>query len=1508
MSSRRWLPMHRCVVLSALTAMLTIGQAQPPRNLVRNSDFERAFSTPADGWRVQPMSAGVVNERREADGMEGGACHAIAAGADLPVTWYQCSQTVAGAVAGGKYVLSAYVRTEDVRDGAGAYMGMNYYDGQGTRITWTDTEQRLTGTTPWTRVVQLFSVPITATRVDATLVLHGHGAAFFDRVQVEPGDVATDWVSREASGAARELPEDLGLTPSSAGNVAILRDALPITGTASDPEYLRMLVEQAGYGCAFLDAQALADPELLSYTWFDVVVLPYGASFPAAAAESLLAFCRDGGSLFAFGGYPFDRLLARQGDVWKDVADLTPDESKLTVLFDLAGGPAGWSVGGRELPNGPAPAGEGRSGQSLRLATESLSGWVTAGSPPVEGLPQGSQLTAFWARADQDDVVMTMEWGEDDHSRWRTRVALTRQWKLYSATHAELEYWHDNPSQGRGGPEDGFRPENAAQIRFGLTAEFLRERRPYSVCVDCVMVGDTPPPAYRHLQLNSHHGASNPATFLEPPPTAISICDASAPLEDVSALAPSAGQTVLPSAWRAAADVHGHSATGQTAQGHAGAPLKARWIPVVDALDRYGRIRGTALALMHNFAGEYPGSTWAYSGINDHDLFAPGDPAGATLFRATLDRIMRGGFLFDGRAEPRCARPGEAARLCVRAANLARVDRDLTVRLKARSGERVLLRKADPLHIPARSAIPIDIGWTVPDDVRGLVTLKWELLSGKRVLDCLEAGVVVWDGEQLARGPKLSYDRCYFARDRGPEFMLGSQIYWGNVTATGTDPLRWNRQLAAMADNGIKIARSFMSMTRGTEVGSEAVWRQRDAMVQLAQDRGISLFYSGVSWPSTDPAEVAERARVANEASERYRQSAAWFIDIVNEPNMGVGDGETDAAEFRAYLRDRHGTFEALRAAWGAELTEGTFDTIEIAPATGDWASVRAVDVNRFMAHKMRVWTDETAKAAHAADPGRLVSVGHLQGFGDSHTMWDPIEASYDMDFTNRHYYGDPWRYGPELKQIDMRVLGKAPTTGEFGNTSHPGLRTHWVYAPEEVVDWHYAYTVHTCFGLGGAFCANWHWQDPIEDIFPCGLLLQDGTPRPRFHTYRNLGLLFRRIRPRYEPPELFFVIPTSHRFGTSKAEVEAAMNRCLAALIGLHVEFGTVAEERLAALPPSAKALVWPVPFCPADATVDSVRQFVSDGGALYLSGDVSYDALRRRTRTQRLVDLCGVEFAGERYPALRTADAPAVELRSEGASPLGDAVCADDASRPCLRVRPVSADVLAWAGDAPAATLARVGRGRVLYVVDPVELHAEPRHTLAAFLNEAGVARHRLVPDSAQIHSHRVPGEGGAIAHVLFNLGETRARVEVHDLPTPIEFELAPTSGGAAIFSGEGRLIAVEGLAIRAGGRDLLRADSTASLIALSEADLRQAGPLLLLPSGPGTVELFGEGRSDLWAAAGGVRDGRWVEYERMQVREVRGRQRLTLDAAMARSWIVLGEEGKLRNLGDRVCREHL
>lgn len=1483
------------------------GYAQGSGNLLRNADFERAFilGHPAIGWRAAQPGA-VANGVREGVGMENSLGHVISVPQDAKVTWYTCGQRVEGLRPGVTCLFSVSIRTDDVREGAGAYAGMNYFNQSGKRISWTDSARQVTGTSGWVRVSQASTVPAGAVRAELQLVLHGHGTAFFDRAQVERGEAVTPWESGDTGGASRPFPPRAGHRPSVKGTVGIFRDDIPATGTGSDPAHLRTLVEQAGYGCAYLDTGLLGDPAVLNTANMVTFVLPYGSSFPAQAATALRSFCRDGGNLFVFGGYPFDRMLVRERGVWKDAADLSPDETRLTVLFDLSNGTDGWNTGGRGMTPRRAETGVGRDGPCLRLATPSLSGWVTASSPRVDGLPPDSGVTAFYARAEQDGVVLTFEWDEKDGSRWRNRVTLTREWKLYAIAHADLEYWHDNPSEGRGGPEDRFRPENAAWMSVGLTEEFLRGGNPYTALVDRISIGRDPFPSFRRATLNSHHGTPNPATFLMTSPETISICDAGAPLSDVARLSPASGQTLLPQDWGLPGPATGFSATGQTAQGQPGAALKSRWVPIVDALDRYGRRRGTGFALMHNFAGEYAGSTWAYSGIASKDLFAPGNPAGTELFAAVLRRLVDGAFLFEAACTPRCVRRGERLRLTVGVANTGKGARDLRLSAVLSHRAAVLGRHTVDVTLPESRAEEVAWDCTVPADAPGgLVVVRWELKANDAVIDQLEAGAVVWDDAAPAGAVPLTYSQCYFARGRGPELLLGSQLYWGNGTATGTDPLRWDRQLRAMADSGIRIARSFMWMPWMAEPDSDMARRRNDAMLQLAAANGVHLFYSGVSWPTTDPAVVRAKAEGAGAVATRYRALPGWFVDIVNEPSLRVGEGEADTSEFRKYLLGKYGTIRALRAAWGDDLSESSFDEISVEPMAGEWQSVRAVDVNRFYSHKMRTWTAETARAIHAADPARLVTVGHLQGFGGGSAMWDPIEASLDMDFANRHYYGDLRRYGAELKQTDLRILGKAPSTGEFGATSHPGLRTHYVYEPEEEAARRFFHTVHTGFGLGGAFVSSWHWQDPIEDIFPCGLLLADGVPRARFRAFRNSGFLFRQVRPRYEPPELFFVVPTSHRFGMSRLPVEAAMNRSLEALISLHVEFGVVTEESLSALPAAARALVWPIPFCPEDSTFEAVRAFVGRGGHLYVSGDISYDPLRRRNRTERLSELCGVHFVRERYPDIQSGKAESAALTADAGSPLA-AVCGEvGEARPCIEVRAAEATVAARAGGLPAATLNTTPAGAtVLYVVDPVELHADPRPYLAAFLRQAGVRRHALTPDSAAIHSHRIPGQDGALAHVLLNWDDSVRTVRVTDLPATLELDLAPKWGGAVIFDGNGAVKAVEAQRATVAGVDLFTAAATVGAVALGGADLRTSAGILVLPFESGELR-FPDQRSRGWSASvGEVRRGRWREYERLKL----DGNRLSIDSAMARSLIVLGNEAALERLCEQVLREHL
>ncbi|HSV73073.1 MAG TPA: beta-galactosidase, partial [Chthonomonadales bacterium] len=1467
---------------------LASGEAAGARNLVRNADFERSFlaSAPADAWTAERTAPGGQNRRAPGGGIRNGAAHLLSAPAGAPATWWIATQKMSGLRPGDRAIASVFVRTEGVSGGSGAYFGMSYSNARGDRITWTDSQTMLTGTTGWTRLSQPFVVPPGAVRVTFGLVLHGSGRAWFDRAQVVLGETDADWRPREAP---RATPARAGL-----GSIAILRDpTIPATGAASDPAHLRRLAEQAGYRCAYVDAYALADPARLSSERFDLLVLTRGASFPAAAAPNLRAFLQDGGSLLTVGGYPLDRPLVRQGQAWVDPSEVEIDASVFAAVAEPGTGV--WRSRSHESDEGPVLPVAGRLAFGVdRMAN---SGWVMLQTPELAGLPPGSRALAFEARSLGPPVPVAVEVVERDGSRWRKRFEVGPRWRTYAVALHELEYWSDNPSVGRGGSGDHARGEAVARVAFGITTEFVQPGGAYRVEIGRVLAGaHGPPPA--HVPLNSATGSINPATFLMPSGDAISICDAGSPLSGVAMLVASPGQPWLPAAWSAPGGVRGHSATGQTAQGYAGAPLKARWVPLADAVDRYGRKRGTAFAVMHHYAGEYPGSTWAYSGISCRDLFRPGDAAGEELFRTALRRLIGARFLFEPSAGLASVRPGESVAPAVHVGNAGSAPSQASVRLTVRADDRLLSRSERRATVPARGGSRLAFSLAVPAGLRArFLHLTFELLRPDgSVEDRIETGAAVWDEERLARGARLTYRDNYFDRGAGPQFLIGSQIYWGNPTSTGSDPLRWREQLRRMAGAGFRIARSFMNVPGGdTEVG----WRQRDALVQLAQDAGISLFYTGVSTVTTNPDSVAEQARGAALAAARYRNAPGLFVDIVNEPSIHVGREPSDHEAFRAWLRERYGSTERLREAWGVEMSEPSLDEVRVLPMTGPWNSVRAVDTHRFHSSAMRRWAGETAAAMRRERPGLLVSVGHLQGFGDARTTWDPIESSRDLDFVNRHYYGDLHTFSAELMQIDQRLLGRAPSVGEFGGTSHPGLRLHPLYEREAEIVRRYAYTVHAAFGLGGAFAVNWHWQDPIEDIFPCGLLLADGAVRDRFAAFRAAGLLFGSVQPAYRAPAVWLVLPTSHRFGAAAGRVVSAVNRALDALITLHVGFSVVDEQDLGQLPLEARVLVWPVPYCPEDSAFERVYEWVRAGGSLYVSGDLSFDAQRRRTRTDRLRALCGVEWVREIAPPPdRPEPGGALAATPEGGA-LGRAVVASGAAAPSVEVRAAGARVLATAGGRPLATLHRLGAGRVLYVTDPIEMHSSPRAVLAAFLAEANVARHRVAPDEPALESHRLRTVDGGVAQVLWNRSSRRVRVEIADLPDRVAVTLGPGSGGAALFDGRGRLVGAEGLRVEAGGARVIDASATAAAISLDGADLRASRGVLVAPGGPGILRLGGPvGRT---ASVGEVVDGRWREYERATM-PVAG---LRLDDAMGRSLVLVGPRQNLARLGAQVVR---
>ncbi|MDH7571503.1 MAG: hypothetical protein QHJ73_18155, partial [Armatimonadota bacterium] len=290
----------------------------------------------------------------------------------------------------------------------------------------------------------------------------------------------------------------------------------------------------------------------------------------------------------------------------------------------------------------------------------------------------------------------------------------------------------------------------------------------------------------------------------------------------------------------------------------------------------------------------------------------------------------------------------------------------------------------------------------------------------------------------------------------------------------------------------------------------------------------------------------------------------------------------------------------------------------------------------------------------------------------------------------------------------------------------------------------------------------------------------------------------------------------------------------------------GILNERRLAegvAIPPGARVLFWPLPYCPSDAAYQRILSWVRAGGVLYLSGDVSYDEQRRRTREERLQELCGVRFLGERYPNIDYGKQPPAPISGREGWRFSPGY-------PGLRLAPAGARVIGTApGGLPVAFLHQTGKGRVFFLADPLELHTGPRTravdagVYARVLRLAGVTPLRLLPDDPFLHLFRVPLEDGGSAWVVFNADESR---DTRDATLSIGGErltltMATHRPGLAWVDGTGRLRAVEASrGVRLGRRVLLGCSDQTILFSTDGSDLRQSQALAAVTMAPGVLKV--------------------------------------------------------------------
>ncbi|MBN2451492.1 MAG: hypothetical protein JXR77_13960 [Lentisphaeria bacterium] len=913
----------------------------------------------------------------------------------------------------------------------------------------------------------------------------------------------------------------------------------------------------------------------------------------------------------------------------------------------------------------------------------------------------------------------------------------------------------------------------------------------------------------------------------------IGVFDPSYELRRAVGLRAAPEQSFLAADWTSPTPVSGFAAMAMTGSNSPVFPdVYGRWVPILQAADRYGRDRGPVLALVHNTAGPFARAAWAFCGVTDQDLFDGRFPALDQALVNVTRRLVRPCFLHGLRTSLSCYRAGEDVRVSV----TAQVPADTPARLRIEVGETLLSEQpvaASGTFEASLPAVPAE-----PDfrPVRAVLSVDG------RDVDTVATAFTVWDPETLRKGPAIAQQGNLMNFRGVPTFLCGANQTGMMWYSANEDPLVWQRDFERMNDHGLNLLRILhfspfanadnpQSASRDVQALRQQpleTQRQTDAIVQLAQRHNTAIFLTLHDWMPVELSdqELGLQRDWARFWVGRYRDVPGMLYDVQNEPSVGVPDRPDIRALAEIWLTRRYGSLDKVRQAWGLPPEAPLPLTLDRGAA---WEDLRCRDLDRFRSELFRRWIAANASGVRDAHPEALLTVGFLQTL----TAADKFLGTVGLDFTNTHFYGSVADYRTILKLIDRRFEGKSFSLGEFGAREAHDARSHGHTGdPADRSVPYYLAVGHYALGMGASFVACWDWKDFRDCVFPWGVNHADLVPKPVLEAYRNMALLFRPARPRFEPPEVYLLVPDSLRFGPHSDEIHRAVQRAAGWLMGSNVPFGVVNEESLADLPADVRALVWPIPYCPGDTTFDQVRTRVQAGAALLFSGDVRFGENRRPDRPERLRSL-GLEASQPPRPPF----------------PVDGALARDPVTR-------------------------ALDKGSVTWVPFPLELDAKADGTTVyrAFLDRARVPRLRLDPDDGSVHAFRVPLEDGD-AFVLYNDGGERRTVTLREAGGEgpvLRLELA-AGGTGWVQKRADRVVAAESQGTATvDGRPILQAQGHMAVVSLEGEDITASEALLVLPFGPGNLPCPSAALRDGEAVllVGEFRAGRWHTLDRQRL----------------------------------------
>jgi hypothetical protein len=878
---------------------------------------------------------------------------------------------------------------------------------------------------------------------------------------------------------------------------------------------------------------------------------------------------------------------------------------------------------------------------------------------------------------------------------------------------------------------------------------------------------------------------------------------------------------------------------------------RARWIPLVNAYDRVGRLRGSVISLLTNFRGPYRGSGWIFCGVENEDLFSAQRPEFTGALLEALRYLGMGLGLHDALPELDCYYQDETAKVAVTVENYKPTARHVAIHFQLippGSKSPVFEKRVEMDLAPGANGRP-SIDWKPAHFDSDFYLIRATLYADNREIDSAESAFVVWDPKIIAQGPKVDFHDNYFHVGGRSQLLIGSRTNGlqphGQVDE---DVLGMDRQYAEMRDYGIKVfSPVFFSIyipglawgKPETPAVPAQLQRLMDAQAQLAQKHHL-IFAPCIFFIAKHMAmeRLEFSRRICAELGKRYASAPGIMFYIFDD-----GAANTPLETFQDWSRKCVAGFSSS----GRDYM--------VFAETGGFA---------------------------------------MQRYG-SQALSMPANGNYSP--------GHPALY----RAMDMRAAGKSFHLSEFGVNSpgarpsdidlhtYPGLNVSGSPAGDYSV---YLMEPHLLFATGGSYLVNWVWKDTAHLVFPWGLTNpNDYTPAKHLIAYRDESFFLRHFQPQFHVAKVLVVVSKAHIEKDEKG-FTPYLHGIISALFDHAVQFAVVDDVDLDGIPAGPHVLIYPNPEYAVPEVTAKLRARVENGDDLFLTGDFTQPLEGGAARdTELFRHILGLKWLAD-YPA-----GTEIPVGPAGGWELLNTYI----GHPLSRFQAGGAHALATdsAGNVIIA-IHKLGNGHVFFTSDASLDGA--RRALDAFLTMQQVPSVAIAPKGQNRGLFEIDRVGGGKVYTLAatNPGGEKYAVNGPWIERPESFMLQvgstmvhlPLGGyGVSLLAAraDGSIDALEGQGkFSIDGNTLLEAEPHVMAMSLDDVALNKSHALALFVLGQGRVSIAAPEDVDM-VETGDLEGGQFNVAEEIKASRTEGRLTFRLDASQARGVVLLTSDAE-------------